>query len=114
VSDTPSSDADEPVTAVGDLLRARDACFERGSEECLRSVDQADSALLTDDLTAIRASEQPAPLGGRSLSVIQRTGDVVLMELAPAEGDAGAATQSASLLAMRSEAGWRLRELYGD
>jgi hypothetical protein len=113
VAEASSSIVDDPVAAVGALLRTRDACFERGSEECLRAVDQVGTALLADDLDSVRASEVPAPLGGLRLSVIQRTGDAVLMGLTPADATTTTATQPASLLAMRSEAGWRLRELYG-
>jgi len=92
----------DPVAAATVLLTERDACLDvaaAGRGACLgRVADGAASAL-----------DEPArPLAGLAPSLLERTGDTALIALTPSD----AKTRPASALLMRTEAGWRLRQLY--
>ena len=92
----------DPVAAAAELLARRDECLEltvEAQKACLARV--ADGQ--TSDL-----SEPARPLAGLTPSLIERTGDSALVALAPHD----AQTAPASALLMRTEAGWRLRQLY--
>jgi hypothetical protein len=92
----------DPVAAASVLLAARDACLTIVSgqrETCLAAV--ADGA-------ATALDEPARPLAPLTPSLIERTGDSALVALTPKN----AKTAPASALLMRTEAGWRLRQLY--
>jgi len=94
--------ADDPVAAAAVLLARRDACLLLPAEArkgCLTQVaDGAASAL-----------EQPArPLAALTPSLLERSGATALVALTPKDPQ----TAPASALLMRTEAGWRLRQLY--
>jgi len=107
---SPSADArrDDPLAALSALLARRDECIRLQSLLCLEDVDQAGSAALDVDragIAALRAGEEArlpsaAASGAR---VVETLGDGVLIELGPE-------TAPASLLLMRGEAGWRIRD----
>jgi hypothetical protein len=93
---------DDPVAAASGLLARRDACLPLtgpAQQACLAGVGDGRASDLT---------EPARPLAGLSPSLLERTGDSALVALTPKE--AGAAPASALL--MRTEAGWRLRQLY--
>lgn len=99
---------DEPLEALAVLLARREECFRELSLLCLEQVDQSGSAALHIDRTALEAMRAGAagvrpvaePSGAR---IVERLGGSVLVELGPE-------TAPASLLMMRSEAGWRIRD----
>lgn len=108
----PSADRD-PVTAAADLLARRAECLAAIDASCLEQVDQPGSAIERADrgqLASAREGEAPErpeyDLDG--LSVAAEMGDAVLLHVPYAAAE----REPASLLVMRSEAGWRLRELF--
>nr|WP_227412085.1 MULTISPECIES: protein kinase [unclassified Cryobacterium] len=102
---------DDPLAAAEALLAARDQCFEARSVLCLDAVDQPGSAMLERDADAIRLAqmgEESAPIrvADATLELVEELGDAVLISVS-VEPDAA----TASLLIVRSDAGWRIREL---
>src|SRR5690606_29934069 len=100
---------DDPLLAVVQLLKKRESCFRELSLLCLEDVNQSGSAALASDRGAMAAMrdgsatvERPSvdPTGA---VMVERLGDSVLIEIGPQ-------TAPASLLLMRSEAGWRIRD----
>jgi hypothetical protein len=121
----PASDAgdksDDPVRAAEVLLGARRACFaaKRPATRCLEGSVQPGSPLFLSDSAALGTTGASAArdLRGFVLALEQRWGDAALISLMPPPGDAASAeppakSGPASLLMVRSEAGWRLREVY--
>jgi hypothetical protein len=97
---------DDPVTAASTLLSMRDACLDgEDSEEagCLADVDARGSPRAAADAagTARSLPEDPA------LRLVQRLGSAAIIEVSGAPESA-----PASLLMVRSEAGWRLRDVF--
>ncbi|MEV8212098.1 hypothetical protein [Leifsonia sp. NPDC077715] len=108
-------EAADPVVAAAAVLAARHACFaeRRASPACLAGVLDAEPAFVaqeTDALTRSGAADE-RDFTGASLSLLERWGDAALIAAAP---DAARTPKSepASLLLVRSEAGWRLRAVY--
>jgi len=109
--DSAERTGDDPVRAVPGLLHARADCLAQASIICLDTVDQSGSALLAADSYAVRMRQQ----GGAptiepdytllTASLVERTGDVALLELM---GD----SKPASVLVVKGEAGWLLREIF--
>ena len=99
---------DDPVAAAIALLERRETCIAHLSIVCLDEVDQAASAALHDDrhgIEVMRAGGEAslpseAPEEPR---LLERLGDSALVGLGPE-------TAPASLLIVRSEAGWRIRD----
>ncbi|AYG05023.1 hypothetical protein [Gryllotalpicola protaetiae] len=92
----------DPVAAASVLLAQRDGCLDvrgDGRAVCLARVADGQASAL----------DRPArPLAGLTPSLLERTGDSALIALTP--NDPG--TAPASALLMRTEAGWKLRQLY--
>jgi hypothetical protein len=113
---------DDPATAASALLRVRAGCLAAESVVCLDSVDQAGSAALAVDGYTVRLLQQGArtpagpDYGTHTATVAERTGDSALVTLTPASpgapADIGPESQPASLLVIKGEAGWRLREIF--
>lgn len=108
----PEADApgahDDPGQALVALLVRREDCFRELSMLCLDQVDQLGSAALASDRAALLAmrdgSEGAAPsVEPIAPRIVERLGDSALIEIGPE-------TAPASLLVMRSEAGWRIRD----
>jgi hypothetical protein len=126
VADDPAGRAaiagDDPVLAVPALLRARAGCLAAASVVCLDGVDQAGSAALAMDAYSVQLLQQgaPAPAGPDYVAFVpalaERTGDVALVTLTPVPGSTGVGddgrSEPASLLVIKGEAGWRLREIF--
>lgn len=116
---------DDPVAAATLLLSLRDECLGAASAECLEAVLQRDSAAWMADtawLSQPRAgTEGHASLfhEGRDVTVVDIMGGVVLLSIdsaipAPAPGSAeqvNAQRGPASVLIIRTEAGWRIRDV---
>jgi hypothetical protein len=122
---SPVSDAggesDDPVRAAEVLLGARHACFaaKRPVTRCLEESVQPGSPLFLSDSAALGSTGASAArdLRGFALALEQRWGDAALISLTAPSGEAAsgerpAKSEPASLLMVRSEAGWRLREVY--
>jgi hypothetical protein len=110
-ADDPAVAADDPLAAASALTRARQRCLTSLSLLCLDRVDQTGSSALRGDQAAIRAAQQggelPDPLEGASESapvLIERLGDSALVQL-------GRAASTASLLLVKGESGWRIRDV---
>ena len=106
-SATDAVHGDDPVEAARVLLRARLSCLREPTPSCLEAVDQPGSplaqrdAVLLDDpgqatspSSAIEITEESSRLGG-----------TVLLSATGPDG------RPASVLVMRTEAGWRLRDV---
>ncbi|MHA7986625.1 protein kinase domain-containing protein [Rathayibacter sp. CAU 1779] len=107
----PSSD-DNPVRAAALLLQHRSACFARADSGCLTDVDQADSALLASDMALLTRGGVPADTPTEAqLSLTESMGDTSVIAVAP---DTAGTTKPASVLVIKTEAGWRLRAVFED
>lgn len=99
---------DDPVAAALALLERRGGCFAELSVLCLEHVDQQGSSALTADRAAIQQLRDGdeadyATAKADQARLVERLGDSALVEVGPQ-------TAPASLLLMRSEAGWRIRD----
>jgi serine/threonine protein kinase len=121
-ADDPAS-ADDPVAATAALLVARTRCLADASLACLEGTDQIGSALLdADQSTVARARGGTAKPAGSDYaryqaSLIERTGNSALVGLTPPSMGSGATaspgnSKPASVLVIKGEAGWRLREIF--
>lgn len=116
---TPDSAAiaeDDPVAAVVALLAGRAACLAAASLVCLVGVDQTGSAVLALDSYDVRQRQQGGSVphlpdyGGYLPTLAERTGNLAVVALAPGAGDEK--SQPASVLVVKGEGGWRLREIF--
>jgi len=113
----PDVQSDDPALAGSALLNARHDCFiaERPEASCLDRVIEAGSSLHRSEAAALGSENavQERDCRGAVLALEQRWGDAALLAVAPGDGDATSADkQPASILMIRTEAGWRLREIY--
>jgi hypothetical protein len=115
-----AQEGDDPVTAAMALLTLRTRCLTAASRACLGGVDQLDSAQFAADLDLLPqggtgvAANSFTDYSGFEVSLIQRTGNSALVELAPgiAESSPGAQPKPASAIVIKGEAGWRIREIF--
>lgn len=125
--------AEDPVAAARILLERRAECLAAAEATCLLAADQEDSAALDADLELLRSDRIGWEWNAASVTFVQELGGSALLSVegrAPASdlgsmpgessvGPAQIATQApgqtatASLLVVRSEAGWRIRDLFG-
>jgi len=98
---------DDAVAAAAVLLRARVACLREPSTSCLAAVDQAGSPVASADSLTLGdlASAGDLVLPTVVESEVQRLGETVLLACRTADDE------PASVLVVRTEAGWRLREV---
>jgi eukaryotic-like serine/threonine-protein kinase len=100
---------DDPLLALPLLLKARATCFHDLSVLCLDDVDEASSSAFSGDAAAIQRVQQGGEVtasgteSGDTASLVERLGDSALLSL-------GAEHNPASVLMIRSEAGWRIRD----
>lgn len=99
---------DDPVAAFAELVRARNECIRDLSILCLDTVAQPDSAAMDDDLALIQSIERgaggDAVLSPTNVAVVERLGDVVLLNFESAQP-----TQPTSALLVKGDDGWRIR-----
>jgi hypothetical protein len=106
---TPTPLPEDPVLAAKVLLGARATCLHDLSILCLDGVDEPSSAAFSSDAALIQQVQQGAELPaaatvpGSALALTERLGDTALIGL-------GIPGQSASILVIRSRAGWRIRD----
>ena len=100
---------DDPLLASKVLLRARATCMRDRSVLCLDAVDEVSSAAFASDADVIRqvqgGGELPEFGLGESatLTLVESLGDAALI-------GTGANTHPASILVVRTKAGWRIRD----
>ena len=116
VADARAIVGDDPVAAAASLIAARGLCLQVRSLLCLGGVDQADSASMEADSHLIRQVQrgEELPVGalltGVQLRLVQRFGDSAIIQiLLPGAG--ASPTHPASLLIVKGETGWRIRDL---
>ncbi|HEV7185676.1 MAG TPA: protein kinase [Leifsonia sp.] len=102
-------DAEDPVPAAQRLLDARHACYAapRPSAQCLESSVEPGSRLFQTDSAALgeTGASEARDLRGAVLELSQQWGDAALVSIS-------GKSKPASLLLVRGEAGWRIREVY--
>ncbi|TFD17692.1 hypothetical protein [Cryobacterium sp. TMT4-10] len=115
-SDRVAVNGDDPVTAVQALLGLRDRCLSAASVACLDGAEQAQSSALAADSHTVHLAQQggaaAAAIGLASWTPVlaYRTGDVALVTLTATD----AQRKPASVLVVKGEAGWRIREIFDD
>lgn len=106
----PAPLSDDPVMAAAALLEVRQTCLAAGDLECILAIAQPGSPIATRDRATIdgaaEADGSEPDLG--SISLTADLGDAALLTVPWVEAE----REPASLLMMRSEAGWRLREWF--
>ncbi|WP_157008677.1 hypothetical protein [Agromyces laixinhei] len=111
-ADSTEPTVDEVMPAVQQLVARRGECFDALDLACLSDVLQPGSALESADLAAMSAArdggEVPAKLDPSRAAILTEMGSAVLVTVPYAVGE----REPASLLVMRGEAGWRLREIF--
>ena len=114
---TSAIDGEDPLAAARALLSARSRCFAAKSPTCFDSVDQAGSAVIEADRDMFRRLKKGVPLPpeatleGFTPRLIQQLGDSAIIQLVDTEGNTVTTKNPAPLLLVRSEAGWRIRDL---
>ncbi|MDQ0895998.1 hypothetical protein [Agromyces ramosus] len=109
----PAVDSDDAVAAVAELLELRSSCFATLDLACLDQVAQPGSAVEADDRAAIVAAREGSAAESvefdlDAIAVSAEMGAAVLVTVQYIDAE----REPASILVMRSEAGWRLRELF--
>jgi len=110
-------EGEDPLAAARALLAARTRCFAGTTPKCFDGVDQAGSAVMEADREIFRRAKKGVPLPadatleGFSPRLIQQLGDSAIIQLVDADGGAVTTKNPAPLLLVRSEAGWRIRDL---
>lgn len=105
---------DDPVQAAIELLSLREGCFRESSLLCLDGVDDLGSPIADADAAGIRRAQQsgtaelPAAYDPASITLVEQNGGAAILSAASQGED----TKPASLLMIRGEAGWRLREIF--
>lgn len=120
----------DPVEAARALLEHRERCFRELSVLCLDAVDQRSSAALDADRRGVIAAQQGSPTTGPTageridwrgaeLTLVDELGDGVLIQAAvppataaPTVGTAQSPSVSLMLLLVRTEEGWRIRDVF--
>ncbi|TFC32268.1 hypothetical protein E3O53_12870 [Cryobacterium sp. TMT2-18-3] len=105
---------DDPVVALPALLRVRNGCLAEVSVVCLDAVYQAQSAALAADSYTLRMIQQGGgaaedeDLSSWAAVLVERMGDVALVSLQAPDAE----RQPASVLVVKGEAGWRIRDIF--
>ncbi|PPF57313.1 serine/threonine protein kinase [Clavibacter michiganensis] len=116
---------DDPALAASALLRIRATCVHDRDVSCLAGADQRGSAAEDADQALIAGGASPGAASSHEddrVGGTQRMGDTVLVQLLPETGSAEPQEagppeperRPASLLIVRGEAGWRIRDLMDD
>ncbi len=101
------AEVDDPLAALGELASRRDTCFRDLSVLCLDGVDEAGSSAWETDRAALQGvlegGDAPPRLSLTAAILIERLGDSALVDLGPD-------SDPASVLLLKGEAGWRIRD----
>jgi hypothetical protein len=106
----------DPGAAAPELLRMRATCLRNADVACLSGVDESGSAVDDADRTRIADGggvtwDDAALHAGDRIGPVQRLGDGAVVEL---QAEDARERRPASLLMVRGEAGWRIRDLMDD
>lgn len=112
--------ADDPVAAGRALLAQREHCIATASVPCLASSHQDGSAAWQSDVALVSALADGSVdyvqfwTDSRSVAVVDAMGGVVLLgvDRDPDMAAEAAETGPASVLVIRTEAGWRIRDVF--
>ncbi|MFC9560926.1 hypothetical protein [Agromyces sp. NPDC056965] len=108
-----ATSGDDVVAAVQALLSRRAECFDQLDLACLEEIVQPGSAAEAAEVAAMGVArdggDPPSALDPSRITVAAEMGSAVLVTVPYAAVE----REPASLLVMRGEAGWRLRELFG-
>lgn len=113
--------SDDPVAAATALLSLRADCLASSSVLCLDSVNQSGSAAMAADRYTVRMAQQnengpTPPRFGAATTLVERNGDSALVVIETVSADQAepvtTTNKPASLLMIRGEAGWRVREIF--
>jgi serine/threonine protein kinase len=115
-ADAQASATADPGAAAPALLRMRATCLRDADVTCLSGVDESGSAVDDADRARIAdgrgdAVNDAALHAGDRIGVVQRLGDGAVVEL---QAQHAGGRRTASLLMVRGEAGWRIRDLMDD
>ncbi|MFE5671546.1 hypothetical protein ACFQ58_08050 [Agromyces sp. NPDC056523] len=101
---------DDPIAAAAALLEIRTSCLASRDVACLAAVAQPGSPIEARDRAAIEQGDAgfEAQADLDAITVVADLGDAVVVSVPDVAGE----REPASLLMMRSEAGWRLREWF--
>ncbi len=109
-----TTDPDDPVAGARAALDRLAGCASTPSQQCWGSVFEPGSPLLSE--AAAPGGGLPGlppalriPVDGLDVAERETYGDARVVVLTPADG-----TEPASVLMIRTEAGWRIREAFGD
>ncbi|GAA1057390.1 hypothetical protein GCM10017608_15690 [Agromyces luteolus] len=99
----------DPAAVAAALLEIRQGCLAGRDLACVAAYAQPGAPIEARDVAAIAGGESigPGPADLSAISVTADLGDAVVVSVPGADG-----REPASLLMMRSEAGWRLREWF--
>ena len=108
LEDPEGAGAEDPAVALRALLEVRAECIHDLSVLCLDAVAQPGSSALAHDQQLVRdlqrGGEMPEMIRADEIVVEERLGGTALMTVTSAN------SEPASILVMRSEAGWRIRD----
>ena len=109
------SATEDPVDAARAVLDARHSCFTArpALSDCLTGVLDEGSPVVAEETAALGVEGAAAKrdFSGATLSLVERWGGAALVSAAP-DSTRTPKSEPASLLLVRSEAGWRLRAVY--
>ena len=102
---------DDPLAALALLAQTRERCFRDLSVLCLEAVDQQQSSALEQDRAALDGvlggGTPPPVVEAAGATIVERLGDSALISLGPDR-------DPASVLLMKGEAGWRIRDYIAE
>lgn len=101
-TDDKAIEGDDPIAALIELVKRREQCFQDLSVLCLEGVDEPGSSAFDTDRSLLDGGSGPH-LELESPTLIERLGDSALIEL-------GAHSDPASVLLLKGETGWRIRD----
>ncbi|MBF4512966.1 hypothetical protein ITJ66_10770 [Plantibacter sp. VKM Ac-2885] len=103
---------DDPAAAARELVRRRDQCRTTGEEGCVWDSVERGSPFEDDEHLGVGIGS----IDAASLDLVDRQGDAAVLRgtAEPSETDEAAAgrRQPVTLLVVRGETGWRLREVF--
>jgi hypothetical protein len=102
--------SDDPAAALVALLAVRSRCLQSKQRVCLGLVDEPDSAAEATDGHVLSTNEQAflaLPITPDQAQILQRTGNAALFRV----GSRDTENQPVLVLVMKTNTGWRLRDL---